>query len=472
MLYKLRNKLTESVITLQTLERTVGRKMAVLIGINHYLDGSIGNLNFCVNDVEELDSILTNENRGNFSTITLYSGHQDAKLLPNRSNILAAIKLLENNSEKRDTILVYFAGHGFEEKGKNYLLPADARIDVLSETAITLSWIKDTLTKSLAKKKLLVIDACHAGAKLGRATSITMSRSFQEELCEESEGFAVLSSCKIEQVSYDYPEKAHGAFSYFLLEGLKGAADDNNDNVITVPDCNRYVASKMREWSLKTGLQQNPTFSYHVAGDFVFVKVPQESVAEIAPKVSVKEAAKTQKTGIERICELVDDLSFASYEEISENSSAYDELSELIVQEPTPFDKVEKAKVFLKALSEVRFASKYAKEPLMNTVSKCLQMKDVKKWLFGEERIRKFLIIEFVNSYNFDIAGTMARIIEQLLPVFSDQEILYIVHKIRGNDQILASFKARSPLISIVDSCKGLMSFDEYTELRRNILGS
>jgi hypothetical protein len=66
----------------------------------------------------------------------------------------------------------------------------------------------------------------------------------------------------------------------------------------------------------------------------------------------------------------------------------------------------------------------------------------------------------------------MARIVEQLLPVFSDQEILYIVKNIKGNSEITSSFKARSPLISIVDASKGLMSFNEYTELRKNILGS
>ena len=167
---------------LSSLGQNVGQKRAVLIGINHYyLDNAIGNLNFCVNDVMGLDEVLSDELRGNFSTITLCSGNTDNKLLPNRSNILAMIKLLANNSMENDTILVYFAGHGFEQEGANYLLPGDARIDVLSDTAITIKWIKDTLSKSLAKKKLLVIDACHAGARLGRSASKPMSRSFQEE---------------------------------------------------------------------------------------------------------------------------------------------------------------------------------------------------------------------------------------------------------------------------------------------------
>ena len=294
----------------------VGEKRAILIGIDHYyLDASIGNLNFCVNDVKELESILSNEQRGNFSTVMLCSGNADDKFLPNRSNILAMIKLLANNSEENDTILVYFAGHGFEQEGANYLLPADARIDVLSDTAITLKWIKDTLSKSPAKKKLLVIDACHAGVKLGRSASQPMSRSFQEELSQESEGFAILSSCMMEQVSYDYAEKKHGAFSYFLLEGLNGAADDNKDDIITVPDANKYVSLKMREWSLQTGLQQKPTFYYHVTGDFIFVSVPSKLSlgASVSPPIAITVKAKiTDKRTKEdaKICEILDDISF------------------------------------------------------------------------------------------------------------------------------------------------------------------
>lgn len=459
---------------METLGQSAGQKRAVLIGINHYyLDSAIGNLKYCVNDVKELDSILSNELRGNFSTVTLCSGNQDNKLAPNRSNILAMVKLLANNSQENDTILVYFAGHGFERGGINYVLPADARIDVISDTAITIGWIKDTLSESLAKKKMLVIDACHAGAKIGRATSVPMTRSFEEELYQQSEGFAILGSCKMDQVSYDFDEKNHGVFSYFLLEGLKGSADGNQDGIITVPDANNYIAAKTREWCLKTGLQQTPTLSYNVAGEFILVKVPRENAVSSSSNATIKQATSNYEDELAKICDLIDNLAFTSYEEISTANTLANQLSELITNEQDTARKIEKAKVFLKALSEKRFSTKFAKEPLMTTVSKCVELKEIKKWMaIDEERIRKFFIIEFVNSYDFDFAGTMARIIEKLLPTFSDAEILYMVRSIKANDQITASFKARNSLVSIIDSCKGLMTFEEYMELRKSILGS
>jgi hypothetical protein len=452
---------------------SVGLNRAVLIGINHYyLDDAIGNLNFCVDDVNGLDEVLTDELRGNFSTITLQSGNLDTKLLPNRSNILAMIKLLANNSEENDTILVYFAGHGFEQDGVNYLLPADARIDVLSETAITIKWIKDTLSKSLAKKKLLVIDACHAGSKLGRSSSISMSRSFQEELFQQSEGFAILSSCKIDQLSYDFEEKKHGAFSFFLLEGLQGSADDNEDNIITVPDANKYVSTKMREWCIKRGLQQNPTFSYNVSGDFIFVRVPFKNPLSFTFDAILEKAVDRSGAEEAKICEILDDIAFSSYEEIASDNTPTEQLTALVLQEENQERKIEKTKLFLKEFSSKRFSTKFATESLMTIVNKCLELKEIKKWIKQEEGIRKFLIVEFISSYNFNIAGTIAQIIEKLLPVLSDDEILEIVRNIKDNDQVTTSFKARSSLISIVDSCKSILPYKEYMALRSSILGS
>ena len=269
-------------------DSTMGHRRALLIGINHYyLDDTIGNLQYCVNDVVELDEILSDKLRGDFSTQLLHSQIDDIKSLPTRSNIMSWISLLANNSESNDSILLYFAGHGFEQEGVNYLLPADSRHNVLSETAIPLRWVKETLSKSLARKKFVIIDACHSGSTIGRSHSVPMTRSFHEEMFSEAEGFAVLSSCKIGQLSYDYPEKIHGAFSYYLLEGLRGSADSDGDFIITVPDANNYVSRKLHEWSLSRGVQQNPTLEYKVSGDFIFVRIPIQGNIELNSKSDV-----------------------------------------------------------------------------------------------------------------------------------------------------------------------------------------
>jgi len=443
-----------------------GRKRALLIGINQYYpDNTIGNLQYCVNDVVELNKILSDKLKGNFDTQLLHSEMAEIKSHPTRSNIMALTKLLSSNSTSNDTILFYFAGHGFEQRRVNYLLPADARRNVLSETAIQLKWIKETLSKSLARKKIMIIDACHAGSELGRAQSIPMTKSFQEEMFAEAEGFAILSSCKIGQLSNDYEEKKHGAFSFFMLEGLRGKADSNADRVITVPDVNNYVSGKMREWSLEKELQQNPVFYYNVSGDFVFVKVPLEESKGLPSELAYPSVERIQDDEI--LAKILEDASFMSWEDADSGQKLFDDLKGFL----SSGDKTTKGKKFLRKLSETRFSDPSVKELFMPIVADVIQSKDIKKWLRNETRIRQFLVLEFTTSGSFDYAGMMARIVCSILPVLSDSELLEIVDAVEQNDQISSSFKARGDLWSIINSAKSVLPIDRYREIVRRLFG-
>ena len=441
-------------------DSTVGHKRALLIGINHYyLDDTIGNLHYCVNDVVELDEILSDKLRGDFSTQLLHSEIGDVKRLPTRSNIMSWTSLLASNSESNDSVLLYFAGHGFEQEGVNYLLPADSRCNVLSDTAIPLRWVKETLSKSLARKKFMIIDSCHSGSTIGRSQSVPLTRSFHQEMFSEAEGFAILSSCKIGQVSYDYPEKNHGAFSYYLLEGLRGSADSDGDCIITVPDANNYVSKKLHEWSLSREVQQDPTFYYRVSGDFIFVRIPvQESIELNSKSVVTAEIPESE----DKIAKILEELSFMSFEEVQSQTQLFDELRAYLFSG----DKAKKGKTFLTRLFETRFSDSTAKSRLMPMVADVTDLKEIKKWLRNKPLMRQYFIIEFVTSGNFDYAGIMAHITANMLPVLTNDELQEIIDAIEKNDQINCSFKARSHLWSIIDAVKSIIPIERYRKLR------
>jgi len=438
---------------------TMEHRRALLIGINHYyLDDTIGNLQYCVNDVVELDKILSDELRGDFSTQLLHSEIDNVKRLPTRSNIMSLISLLANNSESNDSILLYFAGHGFEQEGVNYLLPADSRHNVLSETAIPFRWVKETLNKSLARKKFIVVDACHSGSTIGRSPSVSMTRSFHKEMFSEAEGFAVLSSCKIGQLSYDYPEKNHGVFSYYLLEGLKGLADSDGDYIITVPDANNYVSRKLHEWSLAKDVQQNPTFDYKVSGDFIFVRIPIQGNIELNSKSDVTVGIPKSD---DEIIKILEELSFMSDEEVRSQTQLFDKLRAYLFSG----NEVKKGKTFLTKLVETRFSDSESKGFLMPIVADVTEFKEIKKWLRNKPRIKQYFIVEFVTSTNFEDAGTMTHIIRNMLPILTNNELQEIVDGIEENDQIYNSFKARDYLWSIIDAAKNVIPVERYREL-------
>lgn len=109
----------------------------------------------------------------------------------------------------------------------------------------------------------------------GKSESGRMTKGLHDSLFPATEGFAILSSCKLHEVSYEMPEKKHGVFSYFLVEGLQGAADFDSDGHIMVSDTSRYTAEKTMEWSYKEGVQQTPNLFYNVVGDLILVSVPR-----------------------------------------------------------------------------------------------------------------------------------------------------------------------------------------------------
>ena len=53
-----------------------------------------------------------------------------------------------DNTEKGDSILFYFAGHGVKEDEKGYLLLADSKASDLQKTALDLAKINELLRKS------------------------------------------------------------------------------------------------------------------------------------------------------------------------------------------------------------------------------------------------------------------------------------------------------------------------------------
>lgn len=267
----------------------IENKWAVLIGINNYDDATIRTLDYCVSDIKLFCSVLIDEERGKFNpdkVKLLIQDDADRSINPIRSNILSALNHLSRVATKNDSILIYFSGHGFEDKGKSYLLPSDASVDVLSETAISIEWINNIIEESEARVKVIIFDACHSGARLDKANIGPMKEVFYNAIFKEAEGKAVLSSSKINEVSYEWPEKKQSVFTYFLVEGMRGKADYDKDGIISITDINKYVTGNVKTWSFKKGVQQTPTLEYRVSGDIILSSVPIENreTEEIIPE--------------------------------------------------------------------------------------------------------------------------------------------------------------------------------------------
>lgn len=197
-------------ITLESLGITkLPNYYALIIGVSEYQNAGAGlpNLDMPVKDAERLYNILT-EN---------YAFQKEGvKLLknPNREEIINAFDHLAETLNEHDNLLVFYAGHGFYDKAKDfgYWLPSDAK--TTSKSAwIANSTIKDYVTAVKSKHTLLVTDACFGGSIFkSRSVESAMLKRFREMYKDKSR--KAMTSGNLTEV----PDKS--VFLQFLLKSL------------------------------------------------------------------------------------------------------------------------------------------------------------------------------------------------------------------------------------------------------------
>ncbi|MBN2393976.1 MAG: SIR2 family protein [Anaerolineae bacterium] len=243
-----------------------GKAWAVLAGVNHYDDPYIADLKVCVDDVTAIQQSLI----GRYQAARLLTD-ATPEHLPTRANILGELSTVAQTADEDDLLLFYFSGHGMAEGGESYLLARDTRLAALKHTALAMKDVREIIEQSPAHAKVIVLDACHSGASIGKAEP-TMTPEFIQRVFEEAEGMAVLASCKQGQQSWEWQEERRSVFTYYLLEALSGKADRDGKGFVTVSDASRHVTDKIKAWAVDRGVPQTPTLQYTVAGDIILLR--------------------------------------------------------------------------------------------------------------------------------------------------------------------------------------------------------
>ena len=246
-----------------------GNRWAVLVGANGYEDEvNYGRLHVCVKDVNAVRRRIV---AGGFAPERIRLLTDDVDEPPTRNNILTSLKATADATAPDDLLLFYYSGHGDERGGESYLVARDGRRLTLSDTAVPISRIKEMIEQAPARAKVIVLDACHAGADVGKGRR-TMSEGFIRRVFEQAEGLAILASCKQGQLSYEWRERVCSVFTHYLLHALTGQADRDNKGFVTVQDVSRHVTDGVKLWASQHKTSQTPTLQYTVAGDIILVR--------------------------------------------------------------------------------------------------------------------------------------------------------------------------------------------------------
>ena len=198
---------------------------------------------------------------------------QNIKLLVNdqagRTGLKKALKLWlpAVAAQGKSDIYIFFAGHGLASAdGKRpYLLPHDADIALLDDTALKRKEVFETLAEASPRSVTVFLDTCYSGGTRSERTLVADARGIRitQGASRFPKNFTVLSAAGNDQISSSLPEVKHGLFSYFLMRGLEGEADHNGDRRITTGELHRYVTANVPRQAVRLGRKQNP----QLAGD-------------------------------------------------------------------------------------------------------------------------------------------------------------------------------------------------------------
>ena len=126
------------------------KRLALLIGISNYEFAS--KLKNPVNDVVSMDIVLS---KLGFETIMLKN--------PTYKDFKIALNEFGENLNNYDTGLFYFAGHGIQIKGVNYLIPSDANPineNHVEYDCINANQILSLMHDSTSETNFIILDAC------------------------------------------------------------------------------------------------------------------------------------------------------------------------------------------------------------------------------------------------------------------------------------------------------------------------
>jgi hypothetical protein len=161
-------------------------------------------------------------------------------------------------------VIVFFAGHGLASNdGKDlYLLTQDSDTDLLSRTALSRTELFKLINQHNPKSVKMFFDTCYSGQSREEKTLLASARPIRIGVKDSGgvpSNFTIFSASQLDQISSGLKEAKHGIFSYYLMKGLEGAADQNKDRQITNGELLAYMKKEVNSKAIELGRSQVPS---------------------------------------------------------------------------------------------------------------------------------------------------------------------------------------------------------------------
>jgi uncharacterized caspase-like protein len=272
-------------------------RYAVVIGVGTFVDPRVPKLPACAKDAKALYDVLTDPQAGMFPKdhVTLLLDEQVTS-----EAIKDALDQLAKQVGPHDLAMVFFSGHGAtDDKGRAYWVLHGSKPDHLRATGFPETDITELLGEVKTTRLVALIDACYSAATANVAQAkalIDLQKIFPQF---QGEGRVAITASKGDQLSVIIGDKADpgygfSAFTWHVVQGLKGAADANGDGVVDLDELWAYVKDRTAETSRRMGGEQLPQFKGQVGSRFLLA-INGPKLLEIARQLEDGKATTRQR---------------------------------------------------------------------------------------------------------------------------------------------------------------------------------
>ncbi|MEV7579113.1 caspase, EACC1-associated type [Streptomyces erythrochromogenes] len=263
------------------------RSRVVLIGFSQY--SAADHLPAVANNLDGLRDFFTSPNGWNLPAehCKVIEAAQTA------SEIIAPLR--EAASAARDTLLIYYAGHGILDEDSEFSLSlSNSRLDE-PWTGVSYSWFKKFTGRARAKSKITIIDSCFSGkahvAMGGTSESVKAQAA--------AAGAVVITSARDDRVALAPEGELYTAFTGELLEVLRGGVE-GGPSVLTIDQVYESVrdalAAKGRPRPDRTGNDTSGRMGLAINPAYTPDLVPP--TAPLAPREYLRQlVARLQQSG-------------------------------------------------------------------------------------------------------------------------------------------------------------------------------
>lgn len=238
----------------------------MVVGINAY-SNKISPLAYALPDATAFKEEIEKDAKSLLANVKTYF-ITDAKA--DKAGIINAFDQIKKEARPQDVFVFYYAGHGYINPANKefYLVSANVADggESLLQNGIAAKDLQQYAVDIQAQKQLFILDACQSAGAFEKMLKHDGEQQKSLALVARSTGTHWIAASGSSETAKEFGQLGHGAFTYVLLQALKGQAAANK--MITVNGMKVFLQVQVPELVKKYGSSNQLPASYGFGNDF------------------------------------------------------------------------------------------------------------------------------------------------------------------------------------------------------------